>query len=78
MSTSTAELWVLEWHHESNRVHIQPVSRMVGMNRTRFAIDAPAAGRYAPIFIGTREQVEIEADKIRPILIKREEERVGA
>lgn len=75
MSTAKEELWVLEWHHESNNIHIQPVSRMVGMNRTRFAINAPAAGRYAPIFIGTRKQVEAEADRIRPTLVKREKER---
>lgn len=77
MSTSTAGLWVLEWHQESNNIHIQPLSRMVGLNRTRFELNAPPAGRYVPICIGDRGQVEAEADKIRPTLIKREKEKAA-
>lgn len=77
MSASKEDLRVLEWHHESNNIHIQPLSRMTGLNRTRFVLNAPVASRYVPIFIGTRKQVEQEADKVRPTLIKREKERVA-
>lgn len=69
------ELWVLEWHHGSNNIHIQPLGAMVGLNQLRFVLNHPPAGRYVPIFIGSREQVEREADKVRPVLAAREKER---
>lgn len=78
MSAAKEDLWVLEWHQESNNIHIQPLCALVGLNRTRFVINAPVPGRYVPIFIGTRKEVEREVDKIRPTLIERQKEREAA
>lgn len=74
---ATDDLWVLEWHQESNNIHVQRLAGLVGLNRARFEVDASPGPKYVPVCVGTKEQVEAEAEKIRPILIAREKARTA-
>ena len=69
------ELWALEWDHKSNSIHVQPVNWMTARNVSSFKENSEPAARYVPLFIGTRAEVEAEADRVRSVLVAREEER---
>lgn len=69
---SMDDLWVLEWHHESNSVHVQPLNWMTGRNYRSFKANEKPAVRYVPLFVGTRKEVEAEASRIRPVLVERD------
>lgn len=69
------ELWALEWDHKSNSIHVQPVDWMTSRNVSCFKQDSRPTARYVPLFIGTRTEVEAEADRVRQVLMAREDER---
>lgn len=66
-------LWVLEWNHETNNIHVQPADWMTARNFGHFYGNTKPANGYVVIFIGSRAEVEAEANRIRPELAKREE-----
>ena len=65
------ELWVLEWHHRSNNLHVQPIARTVETNLAKLHTNEEP-GAWVPIFVGTKAEVDKAADRVRPILIERE------
>lgn len=71
---SNGDLWVLEWHHRSNNIHIQPLASTVGVNLSKFHLDVEP-GAWVPICVGTRDEVDAAADSVRPTLIERERSR---
>lgn len=74
---SNGDLWVLEWHHRSNNIHIQPLTSTVGVNLSKFHLDVEP-GAWVPICVGTRDEVDAAADSVRPTLITREAEKAQA
>lgn len=71
MQRRDPELWVLEWSHKTNNLHIQPSGRLAGLNMSRFVLNAPVRGDYVVLAVGTHKEVSEAADQIRPTIIKR-------
>lgn len=74
MRANQDDLWVLEWRIGSNSIHARPLSVAIGLNRLRFDLNASPSASRVPIFVGTKQQVESEANKVRAAMIKREQE----
>ena len=68
---SNGELWILEWHRESNSIHIQPLTKATSNNLSRFHQDEKPGGRV-PICVGSRAEVDAQASDIRPTLLARQ------
>lgn len=67
-----SEQWVLEWSHGSNNLHIQPLARLLGLNQSRFIVNARPPGDYVLLAVGTHSEVSRAADNIRAQIIERE------
>jgi len=61
---------VLLWSCSQNALHVEPVERMLELNRQACACNR--AGDYRPLAMGTRAEAEAAAEKLRPHLIRRE------
>jgi len=68
----TKGLWILEWHHASNNIHIQPLAMTIQGNLARFRANQNP-GVWVPLFIETKAEVDETADQVRPLLIEREQ-----
>lgn len=66
------DIFVLEWSYSTNNFHIQPLDRAMADAQMRF-IDNKAIN-YAPIYIGTFDQVSKFADHHRRRLYDREQQ----
>lgn len=68
--------WVLLWSCAQDALHIEPLERMLAANR--IACRNNDGGDYRLLNIGTREEVDAQADAMRPLLDRRRELRVAA
>ncbi|KEH08275.1 hypothetical protein GY14_20775 [Delftia tsuruhatensis] len=65
--------WALLWSHSQCAMHIEPVMDMLKQNRQACATDRGMD--YVPIAIGSREECDAAASRLRPYLNER---RAGA
>ena len=66
----TEDRYVLEWSHRSGNLHVQPLRRLLSINRQSYAQDMPAPD-YIPLYIGTRAECEQAAESMRNTLASR-------
>lgn len=66
----TDDRYVLEWSHRSGNLHVQPLRRLLSVNRQSYAQDMPAPD-YIPLYIGTRAECEQAAESMRNTLTGR-------
>ncbi len=66
----TEDRYVLEWSHRSGNLHVQPLRRLLSVNRQSYAQDMPAP-EYIPLYIGTRAECEQAAEAMRHTLAGR-------
>lgn len=64
------EQWALLWSQRQNALHIEPVERMLSINRTNYASNT--RNDYLPLFIGGRAEVDAAAANCRRTLMSRE------
>jgi hypothetical protein len=63
----------LLWSKQLNALHIEPLERTLSLNRESYRDDEPVF--YAPIAVGTLEQMQATADSIRGTLVERDAKR---
>jgi hypothetical protein len=66
----------LLWSHAQNALHIEPLERTLSLNRESYRDNEPV--RYAPIAVGTLEEMQATAESIRATLAGRETVRRAA
>ena len=66
----TTDLYVLEWSKKQGMPHVQPLERTLSNNRKAY-MDDRAVNDYVPLAVGTRDDMLIAADAIRPTLMAR-------
>jgi hypothetical protein len=66
------ELWVLEWSHEANMFHTQPLAESLRVAMNHFMTNT-APNDWIPIFIGTEEQVDARAAQLDQIMVARQQ-----
>lgn len=74
------DLWILEWSHEANTFHVQELKRSIDGWRRHF-LENSAPNDWVPIFVGTEQEVDAEADRMDQIIVARAQirrERDGA
>lgn len=64
------EQWVLLWSQRQNALHIEPLEKLLSLNRESYRDNEPVY--YAPIAVGSLAEMQAAADNIRPTLIQRE------
>lgn len=64
------ELYALEWSHRTGNLNVQPVRRLLSINRNAYASDMPV-NDYIPLHIGPRSECEQAAEAIRGTIAKR-------
>lgn len=64
------ELFTLEWSHRTGNLNVQPVRRLLSINRNAYASNVPV-NDYIPLHIGPRAECEQAADAIRGTLARR-------
>lgn len=62
--------WTLLWSCSQNALHIEPLERLLSLNRESYRDNEPVY--YAPIAIGSLAEMQAAAENIRPTLIQRE------
>ena len=65
-----SDQWVLEWSKRQNAFHIQEVAGMVEKNLN--AMLNNQGGDYIVLCVGTRGEVDKQADRFRHYLMQRE------
>lgn len=68
------ELYTLEWSHRTGNLNVQPVRRLLSINRNAYASDMPVSD-YIPLHIGPRAECEQAAEAVRGTIAKRAEAR---
>jgi hypothetical protein len=64
------EQWVLLWSQKQNALHIEPMDRMLTINRNAYRDNRP--GDYRTLFIGPRDVIDAAADAMRSTMADRE------
>jgi hypothetical protein len=64
------ELYALEWSHRTGNLNVQPVRRLLSINRNAYASDMPV-NDYIPLHIGPRAECEQAAEAIRGTIAMR-------
>lgn len=67
--SQTNHSYALLWSQSQCAMHIEPVMDMLTENRRACAADRPMD--YVPIAIGTREECDAAANRLRPVLYAR-------
>ena len=65
------ELYTLEWSHRTGNLNVQPVRRLLSINRNAYASDMPVSD-YIPLHIGPRAECEQAAEAIRGTIAQRD------
>ena len=65
------ELYVLEWSKQQNCLHIQPAYRTAETNLRAFMLDN-ALNDYHVLVVGTREECDRVANRLRHKIISRD------
>ncbi|OZI20517.1 hypothetical protein CAL26_23775 [Bordetella genomosp. 9] len=66
----TDELWTLEWSQRQGFFHVEPLRTAVKKNLESFARDRRTD--YIPLHIGTQEECDAVAARLRPALLARD------
>ncbi|WP_238897920.1 hypothetical protein [Achromobacter xylosoxidans] len=64
------DLWVLEWSHEASMFHVQELKHSIDGWRRHFAANT-APNDWVPIFVGTEQEVDAEAERLEQIMVAR-------
>ncbi len=64
------DLWILEWSHEANTFHVQELKRSIDGWRRHFLANS-APNDWVPIFVGTEQEADAEAERLDQIMLAR-------
>lgn len=65
------EQWALLWSKQQNALHVEPVERMLSLNRVAYREDA--GGDYRVLFLGSQQEVNEAAEAVRATMTSRAE-----
>jgi len=64
---NNGEPWALEWSHEANMFHVQPLADSIKTAREHF-LNNSAPNDWITIYVGTEEEVDKESERLDQVM----------